>query len=159
MHHALGIARGAGRVGQEGQWLSERLDAGERVVLASAGGAWHVADDARGTEALLGVLEGLEGARPVSDGPEAVSDSEAVAITEFGDARTYRVVARRFGDQGVLLRPVSANVRCALTRERPTRACDSPGTSTGTASTSSPWSTRRGCWTTRTRRTCATSRC
>ena len=84
-------------------WLTQRLAQGDRIVLASASGAWQVADDARGGESLLGLLDALEGASALPAGdPEYVSDYEATAISEMNDTLTYEVVYRRFAARGVI---------------------------------------------------------
>jgi len=83
-------------------WLAKRLAGGDHIVVASAGGAWHVADDAEEEATLLRVLDGLKGEDrlPAAD-PEYVSDYEATAISLRGDSMTYEVVYRRFAARGV----------------------------------------------------------
>lgn len=83
-------------------WLAERLLQGDRVILASAGGAWLVTEDATGEDAFLGLLDELEGnAVLLAGSPDYVSDHEAVAISQLSEFLTYEVVYRRFGARGV----------------------------------------------------------
>jgi len=83
-------------------WVAGRLQLGTRVVVASTGGVWHVADSLQGREGLDAVLDGLGGRRLAEPTRDHVSDAEAIAISERGDALTYGIVRRRFVSTGVL---------------------------------------------------------
>jgi VWFA-related protein len=83
-------------------WLVGRLRLGTRVVVASTGGVWYVADSLQGTEGLGAVLDGLGGRKLAEPTRDQISDAEAIAISERSDALTFGVVRRRFVSLGVL---------------------------------------------------------
>jgi VWFA-related protein len=82
-------------------WLTGRLRAGDRVVLASTGGLWLVADGPGDQDQVLQAVAQLGWGRQSRDVRDYISDHEAFQIAFRDDSFTYGVVRRRFEAQGV----------------------------------------------------------